>query len=449
MPCGLSRGVRIIRRRGVFVNYTEAREYIAATERFGIKPGLERIDKMMAYLGNPQDKLKFVHIAGTNGKGSTSTMIGSILTNQGYRTGLFTSPYILDFRERFMIDGMMISELEFAEIMTKIVPVSDMLEKSGYRLTQFELITAVALLWFAEQECDVVVLECGLGGRLDSTNIIKDPLCSVITKISMDHTDILGDTVEKIAWEKAGIIKEGCPTVLAPNQSEEAAEVIRKKCALVGSELTVCTMDDVKIHSMTPTINHVFYGDLRLMIPLAGPHQIENAVTSVNVARVLRTRGLTISDESIAAGIAKARIAARFEIISHDPLVVVDGAHNPDGIDALCRSIDALLDGRSVVGIIGMLRDKAYEQALSQIIPRFSMVFTVTPDNPRALSAKELAECARQFAGEGVTVKPMENHKKAAERALEMIDEASALVVCGSLYLASEMRPIMMDLLGE
>ncbi len=164
------------------MNYTEAREYIAATERFGIKPGLERIDKMMAYLGNPQDKLQFVHIAGTNGKGSTSTMVGSILTNQGYRTGLFTSPYIMDFRERFMIDGIMISELEFAEIMTKIVPVSEMLEKSGYRLTQFELITAVALLWFAEQECDVVVLECGLGGRLDSTNIIKDPLCSVITR---------------------------------------------------------------------------------------------------------------------------------------------------------------------------------------------------------------------------------------------------------------------------
>ena len=431
------------------MNYTEAREYIAASERFGIKPGLERIDKMMAYLGNPQDKLKFVHVGGTNGKGSTSTMIGSILTGQGYRTGLFTSPYVLDFRERFMIDGVMISELEFAEIMTKIATVCDMLDKTGYRLTQFELITAVALLWFAEQQCDIVVLECGMGGRLDSTNIIRNPLCSVITKISLDHTDILGDTIEKIAWEKAGIIKEGCPTVLAAGQQPEAAEVIRRKCALVGSGLTECSLDNVRVQSMSPTVNHVYYGDMRLMIPLAGPHQIENAITAVNTARVLRDNGWEISDASIAAGIAQAKIAARFEIISHDPLVVVDGAHNPDGIEALCRSIDALLGGRSVVGIIGMLRDKAYEKALAMIIPRFSMVFTVTPDSPRALGAKELAECAKQFAPKGVTVKPMENHRKAAERAIDMLDETSALVVCGSLYLASEMRPIMMDLLAD
>ena len=199
------------------MNYTEARDYVDATERFGIKPGLERIIKMMAYVGNPQDKLKFVHVAGTNGKGSTSTMLASILTNSGYKTGLFTSPYVIDFRERFMVDGEMISEEEFAEIMTKVRTVNDLLEKSGCSLTQFELITAVALLWFVQKECDVVVLECGLGGRLDSTNVIKNPLCSVITKISLDHTDILGDTVEKIAAEKAGIIKPGCPVVLTPN----------------------------------------------------------------------------------------------------------------------------------------------------------------------------------------------------------------------------------------
>ena len=185
------------------MNYTEARDYVDATERFGIKPGLERIIKMMAYVGNPQDKLKFVHVAGTNGKGSTSTMLASILTNSGYKTGLFTSPYVIDFRERFMVDGEMISEEEFAEIMTKVRTVNDLLEKSGCSLTQFELITAVALLWFVQKECDVVVLECGLGGRLDSTNVIKNPLCSVITKISLDHTDILGDTVDKIA---------SCPT---------------------------------------------------------------------------------------------------------------------------------------------------------------------------------------------------------------------------------------------
>ena len=429
------------------MNYTEARDYVDATERFGIKPGLERIIKMMAYVGNPQDKLKFVHVAGTNGKGSTSTMLASILTNSGYKTGLFTSPYVIDFRERFMVDGEMISEEEFAEIMTKVRTVNDLLEKSGCSLTQFELITAVALLWFVQKECDVVVLECGLGGRLDSTNVIKNPLCSVITKISLDHTDILGDTVEKIAAEKAGIIKPGCPVVLAPNQQKGAVSVIEKKCAELGSPLVVSGMDTVTVKTILPTASEVIYGGFRFMVPLAGPHQVENAVTAINVARELNERGLRISDDKIMAGIAKAKIPARFEIISHAPLVVVDGAHNPDGIGALCRSIDSLLDGRSIVGIIGMLRDKEYESALAQIIPRFEMVLTVTPDSPRALSAKELAACAEQFAGEGVSVKPIDSLKKAASLALDMDDEATAVVVCGSLYLASAMLPIMKELI--
>lgn len=431
------------------MNYTEARAYIDNMERFGIKPGLERITKMLAYLGNPQDKLQFVHVAGTNGKGSVSTMIASILTNEGYRTGLFTSPYVLDFRERFMVNGTMITEEEFAAIMTKISTVNDILTKSGCCLTQFEVITAVAMLWFVEKNCRIVVLECGLGGRLDSTNVIKEPLCSVITKISMDHTDILGNTVEKIAGEKAGIIKQGCPVVLAPNQCDEALGVIAEKCAEMNSTLTICTTDAVKVQSMTPTINHIYYGDMRLMIPLAGPHQIENAVTAVNVARVLTQRGLSIREENIAAGIATARIPARFEVMSSSPLVILDGAHNPDGIDALCNSIDTLLDGRSVIGVIGMLSDKEYENSLSKIIPRFSRVFTVTPESPRALDAKSLAECAEQFAGKDVAVKPFDNLKKAAEKAIDMADEASAVVVCGSLYLASAMRPILIDLLEK
>lgn len=431
------------------MNYTEARAYVDSTAKFGIKPGLERITKMMAYVGNPQDKLKFVHVAGTNGKGSTCTMLASILTNAGYKTGLFTSPYVIDFRERFMVDGEMISEDEFADLMTKVRTVNDLLEKSGCSLTQFELITAVAFLWFVQKECDVVVLECGLGGRLDSTNVIKEPLCSVITKISLDHTDILGDTVEKIAVEKAGIIKPGCPVVLAPNQPKAAVSTIEKKCAELGSPLTVSGMDTVSVKTMLPTMTEAVYGGLRVMIPLAGPHQVENAVTVINAARELNGRGFKLSDDKIVAGIAKAQIPARFDIISHDPLVVVDGAHNPDGIEALCSSIDALLGGRSIVGIIGMLRDKAYESALAQIVPRFDRVLTVTPDSPRALSARELAACAQQFAGEGVSVKPVESLKKAASIALDMTDEASVVVVCGSLYLASDMLPIMKEMINS
>ena len=431
------------------MNYSEAKAYVDSTEKFGIKPGLDRIKKMMTYLGNPQDKLQFVHVAGTNGKGSTCTMLSAILTGAGYRTGLFTSPYVINFRERFMVDGEMITEDEFAGIMTRVKTVNDLLEKSGCNLTQFELITAVAFLWFAQKECDVVVLECGLGGRLDSTNVIKEPLCSVITKISLDHTDILGDTIEKIAGEKAGIIKPGCPVVLAPNQRQEAVSVVVRRCAELGSPLTVSGMDTVSVKAMLPTMTEVYYAGLRLMVPLAGPHQVENAITAVNAARELNGLGFRLPDSKIAAGIAQAKIPARFEIISHDPLVVVDGAHNPDGIDALCHSIDALLGGRSIVGIIGMLRDKAYEDALSEIIPRFDMVMTVTPNSPRALSAKELAACAQQFAGEGVSVKPVDSLKKAAYTALDMADEASAVVVCGSLYLASEMLPMMLEMIAS
>ena len=435
--------------RGVFVNYSEARSYVDSTAKFGIKPGLERITKMMAYVGNPQDKLRFIHVAGTNGKGSTCTMLASILSNAGYKTGLFTSPYVIDFRERFMVDGEMISEEEFAELMTKVKTVNDILEKSGCSLTQFELITAVAFLWFVRMECDVVVLECGLGGRLDSTNVIKEPLCSIITKISLDHTDILGDTVEKIAAEKAGIIKPGRPVVLAPNQPKAAISVVERKCAELGSPLIVSGMDTVSVKTLLPTMTEVIYGGLRYMVPLAGPHQVENSVTVINAARELNDYGFRLSDNKIVAGIAKAKIPARFDIISHDPLVVVDGAHNPDGIAALCDSIDALLGGRSIIGIIGMLRDKAYESALSEIVPRLDTVLTVTPDSPRALSAKELAACAQQFAGDGVSVKAVDNLRKAASIALDMTDEASAIVVCGSLFLASDMLPLMKEMIAS
>ncbi len=432
-----------------FVDYIEAREYIDKMERFGIKPGLERVGKMLAYLGNPQDKLKFVHVAGTNGKGSVSTMIASVLSVEGYRTGLFTSPYVLDFRERFMINGEMITEKEFAEIMTRVSTVNELLSKSGCRLTQFEIITAVALLWFQMRNCAVVVLECGMGGRLDSTNVIKSPLCSVITKISMDHTEILGDTVAKIAAEKAGIIKRGCPTVLSPGQCEEAVSVVRQKCSEMDSPLTICTLDDVEVRSMTPTVNHILYRGTRLIIPLAGEHQIANAVTAVDALRVISQNGVPVSESSISDGIAAARIAARFEVLSGNPLVILDGAHNPDGIAALGRSIDKLLKGRRVIGIIGMLGDKDYESSLKEIIPRFSRIIAVSPNSPRAFSAKSMAKCAAEFAAEGVSVTPFDSLKKASEAALKASDENTAVVVCGSLYLASDIRPILMELLDK
>lgn len=414
------------------MNYEQALQYINSRLRFGIKPGLSRMIDMLERLGNPHKKLKFVHVAGTNGKGSTSTMIASALTCSGKRTGLYTSPYICDFRERMQINGEMISREELAEYTEKVSALLD----DDELMTEFELITCIAFLWFASHECDVVVLEVGLGGRFDATNVIDSPLCSVIMRIDLDHTAILGDTVAQIASEKAGIIKKGCPVVMYPDQPEEAAAVIKQKAKELGCRLIIPEINCVKTGEQSVFGTKVSYDNIDYVLPLPGPHQVINSITAVEVLRTLGTKA-----EHISEGIAKAYIPARFELVSREPLVIIDGAHNPNGAAALANAIDTLLPDRRIIAVLGVLADKDYSVELTMLGSRFAKIFTADGYNPRALSADELCTLASEYTEAQACGSPEE----AFDAALAEHCPNDVIIVCGSLYLAGYLRSYIID----
>lgn len=425
------------------MTYTEALNYIHSLSRFGIKPGLERVTALLELVNNPQDALDFVHVAGTNGKGSTCTMLAYGLSGTGYKTGLYTSPYVLEFRERIQLSDengnfYMIPEEDLARITEILIPLADKVSVLHGEITEFEFITALAFFWFAEQEADIVVLETGLGGRFDATNVIKSPLCSVITTISLDHTDILGDTVPLIAAEKCGIIKEGCPVVSTYLQSVDALDVIYSAC-----ESKKCRFDmpsERQIGNVTATLkgSELEYFGKSVSVPFAGEHQIANGLTALTVAFTLRdVHGFDISNGRFLKGMARVRIPARQEVLRSDPLLLLDGSHNPDGLFRLSQTVKTFLteEGKpkkNSLLIIGMLRDKDVKSSVSLVTPYFERVVTVTPDSPRAMTNEELATII-----EGST--PM-----TVEAAASLARENDGVtVICGSLYLASEIREML------
>lgn len=423
------------------MTYEQAIQQISSLLRFGMKPGLERVEKLLSLLGNPQDSLKFIHVAGTNGKGSTCALLASVLKQAGYRTGLFTSPYVSDFRERMQIGGEMIPRAELAALVERTMPFVQQMARNGEVITEFELITALGLQWFARQKCDVVVLEVGLGGRLDATNVIKTPLVSVITSISLDHTAILGDTVEKIAFEKSGIIKEGGTTVCYPDQPVPALRVIRETAAQRHNRFLLADLSSVRQLSADLTGTGLEYRGLSLRLPFLGAHQVKNAVTALAAVEVLRGRGYTVSDGSIAAGFSGARFPARLEVFSRSPLVLLDGAHNPGGTAALAQAVKDYLPGKNTVAVMGMLADKDVDTAVQNLNGCFSRVFTLTPQNPRAMPAQSLAE---KWIARDVPAQPFTDAQKALSAAYSAAGENGAVVVCGSLYLAGEIRPLLL-----
>ena len=408
------------------MNYTQSVEYIHSRLKFGIRPGLERIEKLCALLGNPQDKLKFIHVAGTNGKGSICAMLSAICRKAGLKTGLFISPYVVDFRERITINGEYIPKEDFASIITKIKPLADSIED----ITEFEILTAAAFVWYCNEQCDIVVLEVGLGGRFDSTNIIKTPVCSVIGKIAIDHTNILGDTIVKIAHEKCGIIKQGCPVITYPEQDLDALTVIMEHICCKGSELYTPNSNAVSVISESIFGTQISYNNAIFDIPFAGQHQIYNALTAIESAKVI---GFT--DKTIAQGIKMAYLPARVEVLSRAPLVIVDGSHNSNGISALASLINKHLKNKKITFIIGMLADKSVEEAASIILPHASSVITVTPDNPRAMSAQELAEIALKYCRNTISCN---NVEEACRVAINNCNKDEAIICCGSLYLAGD-----------
>lgn len=410
----------------------EAIEYIHSRLTFGINPGMERISALCAALGNPQDGLRFIHVAGTNGKGSTSTMIASILSTAGLRTGLFTSPYVIDFRERMQIDGEMIPPEELAEVVSEVKAVCDRLDREGVSPTEFETLTAAAFLWFCRRHCDVVVLEVGLGGLLDSTNIIKTPLVSVITSISMDHTAVLGNTLSEIAAQKCGIIKSEGVTVAYPEQADEVMRVITDTARSEHNRLVVPNMDDCRVVRENITGTDILFGSMKLHVPFAGEHMIKNAVTAVIA---VCESGLNIDARQIEQGIKTAVMPARMELIGGN--IILDGGHNEGCANALRAFENRFVGGRRI-GVCALMGDKDCDTYLHIVAPLFEKMYLTAPDNPRSLMPEDLTALASKYCADCTAVfSPVEACRLALE---DMHRNGGTLTVCGSFYLAGEVR---------
>lgn len=370
------------------MTYEEALSYIHSVVWKGSRPGLTRITELLNLLGNPQKKLRFIHIAGTNGKGSTSAMTESILRAAGYRTGLFVSPYIKSFNERIALCGQPISDEALAEFTARVRPFADSMADTP---TEFELITAIGLLYFAAMDCDVVVLETGMGGRLDSTNVIENPLATVITGIALDHTEYLGDTVEKIAAEKAGIIKKGAPMVWG-GHDPAARRVIADAAARAGVPFIAAEDTPMTVHTYGLDYTVCSWGRYKhLELALLGTYQPGNLATVLALFEVLATKGITVSEAAVREGLRHVCWRGRFEKLCDNPLIISDGAHNPEGIAAAVSAIRQYFPEGKVLFLNAVMADKDYHGMIAALAPLADTVFTLTPDNPRALSAEALA----------------------------------------------------------
>ena len=423
------------------MTYCEAVERINSLLAFGIKPGLERIKELMERIGSPDKKLRYVHIAGTNGKGSTCALISSALSSAGYKTGTFISPYVLEFRERFMIDGEMIPEQTLADIVEELWGAVEDMKGCGRIITEFEFVFAVAVTWYAREKCDIVVLETGLGGRFDATNMIDRAMADIITSISLDHTAVLGDTYAKIAFEKCGILRENGSCIAYARQEKEAMEVIENTAQRLGCRLIIADGDKAEIISSDISGTEFVYNGLKLRIRLIGDHQVRNAAVAAEALLELRRQGLSVSDEDIARGFAEVSFPARLELMSEKPLILLDGAHNPDGARALSDAVKKHLCGKRLVAVTGMLADKDTGTSLSYLAPLFEKIFTTEPDNPRKMTAQKLKEVIAPCCDDITACKSAE---EAFVKAYAGLDDNSALVIFGSLYLASEMRKIIL-----
>ena len=423
----------------------QAMEALHALPRMGQgAPGLARMQNLCDHLGNPEKELQCIHIAGTNGKGSLAAMTSSILTAAGYKTGLTISPYVVDFRERFQIDGEMIPPRTLANLTEKVLDAIDAIEaEGGEKPVEFEAVTALAFLWFAREKCDLVVLETGLGGRCDATNVVPHKLVAAITKIGYDHMEVLGDPLDKIAAEKAGIIKEGTVVVNYPDQPAEAMGPILTAAAEAHTSIITPDKDDLTLLRGKRLENRIDYGGYRAALGLPGTHQANHAAMAVEIALALwREFGYDISDDAILQGLADARMPARIEVLRRHPLLLLDGCHNPDGAKMLAATLTRADFEENLVGVLGVLADKDYKDMLSDLAPCFAKIYTVTPNCPRALSAEELQKEARFHTDAEAADSVADAIRKAVDYADE--NNLAGVVVCGSLYLAAEARPLLL-----
>ncbi len=410
----------------------EAVEYIHSVSWLGSRPGLDRIIKLCSLMGNPERGQKFIHVAGTNGKGSFCAMTESILREAGYKTGLFTSPYVVDFNERIRVNGENIPDDALGEVTAYVKSFADTMDDVP---TEFELLSAIAFEYFKREECDYVVLETGMGGRLDSTNIIENPVLSVITGIALDHTSFLGSTVEEIAAEKAGIIKKGTPVLIGAMDSG-AENVIRRRAEELG-----CSAECVDYSKIGETFvslegNGLVYDGVKYPLGLLGEYQIKNAAASLSAVKILCEQGIVIPGEAVTRGLEKVKWPARFELLSKDPVVIYDGAHNPQGIDAAVKGIRRFFGDGKVVLVVGVMADKDHSYMTGVISTLNCSVHTVRPDNPRAMDSVLLAE---EFRNAGVTAVSHDSFEDAVSAALtEAMVTSSPVIGLGSLYMYAD-----------
>ncbi|MDT8716548.1 bifunctional folylpolyglutamate synthase/dihydrofolate synthase [Clostridium sp. 19966] len=425
------------------MNYEETMAYITETTKFGSNLGLERTYKILEFLGNPQDKIKCIHIAGTNGKGSTSAMINQILIENGYKVGLYISPYIECFEERMQINNVNIPKNRLCEVVEKVSEAVKKVVAAGYdHPTEFEIITCAMFLYFYEEKVDFGVIEVGLGGRLDSTNVIT-PILSVITSISYDHMNILGNTLAEIAYEKAGIIKEKIPVISYPQQ-EEALEVIQKVCAERNAKLTIVFQNSgefIRIEDYKQIIEiNTKVQSYEIKLPLLGIHQINNCSVVISAIEALISLGYNINVDSMKSALLKVKWKCRMEVLGTKPTVLVDGAHNIDGISKLSESIGKYFSYKKMYLIIGILADKQVDEMLRTITPMASRVFAVTPHSDRAEEADALKD---RIVSINTNVEAFMNYEEAYKEALQCCEKEDLLVICGSLYMVGDMRKII------
>ena len=412
----------------------QAMEFISGVSWLGSRPGLERVQQLLSLLGNPQDTLRYVHVAGTNGKGSTAAMLASVLRAAGYRTGLYISPFIERFNERMQVNGTPITDAELAAVCDRLRPCVAAMPDPP---TEFELVTAAAFLWFADQQCDIVVLEVGLGGRLDATNVIRAPECAVIANIGLDHTAVLGDTVAQIAFEKAGIIKPGTRAV-SYQQAPEAAAVLRDACRERGVPLTEA--DFSAIEPLTDSVDGQTFryrGGAALSLPLLGAHQRKNAAVALEAVCALRNAGWAIPDGAVCEGLRTVSWPARFEILQRAPWFVLDGGHNPQCAQTVADNLARYFPGRRITLLVGVLADKDYPAMLAALDGQAAAYIAATPLSPRALPAAELGNYLKRF-GKPVTV--CADPAQAAELALAHAAPEDVICAVGSLYMAGAIR---------
>ncbi len=425
------------------MNYKEALNYIHSTKKFGSRLGLANIKKLLELLGNPQNDIKIIHVGGTNGKGSTSAFMYNIIKAEGYKVGLFTSPYLEIFNERIRINGDMIPNERLAEVTCTVKEkVEELVSMGCSHPTEFEIVTAIALLFYKQENVDFLILEVGLGGRYDATNAVESTVASVVTPISMDHMNVLGDTIEKIAYEKAGIIKKNSLVISHP-QKKGASQVIQNVTDEKDGELIFSQNDKLVIKSCNENgsefdFSYEDYSIQNLHINVLGKHQIYNACTALTVLNALRKRKIIdLRLESIREGLKKTRWKGRLEVISKQPTIVIDGAHNLQGAQALKESIMKLFNYDRLILGIGMLDDKDIDNVLQELIPLTHSVVVTQAMSPRAMNAEELGKKIEKYKKDIYIESDIE---KAVHKSLDIAQKGDLIVFSGSLYLIGEVR---------